>query len=179
MPNYIKALTITQPYATLIAIKAKRFETRSWSTSYRGPLAIHAATTLAGVGGKRAYKELCTQEPFRSVLNEYSAQLDINDLTKLLLPRGVVVAVANLVTCVYIPPLPNHVVDSKTRRQVEQIAQKYGVPPEEPELSFGDYTPGRYVWVLENVRALDDPVFTAGKQSLWDWTIPDSIKLVI
>src|SRR5690348_17556570 len=39
----MKALTLTQPWASLVAIGAKRIETRSWSTSYRGPLAIHAA----------------------------------------------------------------------------------------------------------------------------------------
>lgn len=38
----MKALSLWQPWATLIAIEAKRFETRGWSTSYRGPLAIHA-----------------------------------------------------------------------------------------------------------------------------------------
>ena len=45
----MKALTITQPWATLIAIGAKRFETRGWSTPYRGPLAIHAGKNLAPV----------------------------------------------------------------------------------------------------------------------------------
>jgi hypothetical protein len=39
----MKALTLTQPWATLVAIGAKTIETRSWPTSYRGPLAIHAA----------------------------------------------------------------------------------------------------------------------------------------
>jgi len=33
----MKCLSIIQPYATLIAIGAKRIETRSWSTPYRGP----------------------------------------------------------------------------------------------------------------------------------------------
>lgn len=42
----MKALTITQPWATLIAIGAKKIETRSWLTRYRGPLAIHAAKTF-------------------------------------------------------------------------------------------------------------------------------------
>ena len=37
------AITLWQPWATLIAIGAKTIETRSWGTSYRGPLAIHAA----------------------------------------------------------------------------------------------------------------------------------------
>lgn len=39
----IKALTIRQPWAELILRGRKPFELRSWSASYRGPLAIHAA----------------------------------------------------------------------------------------------------------------------------------------
>lgn len=40
--NAIKALTLHQPWASLIAAGLKQYETRSWSASYRGPLAIHA-----------------------------------------------------------------------------------------------------------------------------------------
>lgn len=39
----MKALSLTQPWASMVAIGYKQFETRSWSTSYRGPLAIHAS----------------------------------------------------------------------------------------------------------------------------------------
>lgn len=39
----IRGLTLTQPWATLIANGHKRVETRGWSTKYRGWLAIHAA----------------------------------------------------------------------------------------------------------------------------------------
>ena len=39
----MKALTLTQPWASLVAVGAKRIETRSWRTDYRGPIAIHAA----------------------------------------------------------------------------------------------------------------------------------------
>jgi len=38
----MKALTISQPYASLIASGEKRFENRTWDCRYRGPLAIHA-----------------------------------------------------------------------------------------------------------------------------------------
>lgn len=38
----IKAITISQPFAKLIANGAKFVENRSWSTEFRGPLAIHA-----------------------------------------------------------------------------------------------------------------------------------------
>lgn len=39
-----KALTIRQPYAWAIARGHKPIENRSWTTAYRGPLAIHAAS---------------------------------------------------------------------------------------------------------------------------------------
>lgn len=43
----MKAISLWQPWATLIAIGAKQFETRSWDTNYRGPLAIHATKRTA------------------------------------------------------------------------------------------------------------------------------------
>ena len=39
----MRAFTLTQPWASLIAIGLKMHETRSWRTSYRGPLLIHAS----------------------------------------------------------------------------------------------------------------------------------------
>ena len=41
----MKALSITEPYATLIRDGIKRIETRSWKTKYRGDLLIHASST--------------------------------------------------------------------------------------------------------------------------------------
>lgn len=38
----MKALTICQPYAELIARGDKIIENRTWPTAYRGPLVIHA-----------------------------------------------------------------------------------------------------------------------------------------
>lgn len=39
----IRLLSLTQPWASLVALGLKRIETRSWGTRYRGPVAIHAA----------------------------------------------------------------------------------------------------------------------------------------
>ncbi len=40
----MKALSLRQPWASLIADGHKTIETRTWRTHYRGPLAIHAST---------------------------------------------------------------------------------------------------------------------------------------
>ena len=39
----MKIISLTQPYATAIALGLKHWETRSWYTKYRGLLGIHAA----------------------------------------------------------------------------------------------------------------------------------------
>lgn len=39
----MKAISLWQPWASLIALGIKRIETRGWPTAYRGPLLIHAA----------------------------------------------------------------------------------------------------------------------------------------
>ncbi len=62
------------------------------------------------------------------------------------LPLGVIVAVAELVD---------------TERIHEHNA------PLEPERSYGDYTPGRWAWHLDDIRALPEPIPCRGAQGLW------------
>lgn len=42
----MKVITLIQPWATLIALGEKQIETRSWSTKYRGEIAIHAGKKI-------------------------------------------------------------------------------------------------------------------------------------
>ena len=53
----MKALTVCQPYAELIALGEKLIENRTWPTSYRGPLLIHAGKSRAWMerGDEAAY----------------------------------------------------------------------------------------------------------------------------
>lgn len=135
----MKALTLTQPWATLVAIEAKRIETRSWQTHYRGPLAIHAAKGLAGMR-QRDFVALCGRAPFAPALAA-AGYRDPADL-----PRGAIVAVAELVA-------------------IERI--EAATMPDEPERSFGDYRPGRYAWHLAGVRRLVSPRPARGALGLW------------
>lgn len=126
----MKALSLTQPYATLVALGAKKIETRSWKTPYRGPLAIHAAK------GFPLWAKMACQEPyFMRFLEGHS------------LPLGWVIATCELVDCVRITA--------------------DNAPPE-PEFSFGDYTPGRWMWHLANVKQIK-PVPVKGALGLWEW----------
>lgn len=140
----MKAITLTQPWATLVALGAKKIETRSWATDYRGPIAIHAAKNLAPIGGAAGLVQFWWREPFRQALETagYTAELDHE------LPRGTVVAVADLVGVV-----------------PSEDAVRAGLTDD--ERAFGDFTAGRYAWVLEHVVALPRPIACRGAQGLW------------
>lgn len=74
----MKALTVCQPYAELIASGVKIIENRTWPTPYRGPLAIHAGKSRAWLSDNDA--------------EDYGIVAD-------LIPFGAVVAIADLVDC--------------------------------------------------------------------------------
>lgn len=52
----MRLLTIHQPWAWLIVTGHKRYENRVWSTSYRGPLLIHAGMSTESL---TRGKQLC------------------------------------------------------------------------------------------------------------------------
>jgi hypothetical protein len=138
--NTIRSITLTQPWASLMEVGAKRNETRSWKTDYRGPLAIHAAKGLAGMS-ERGLWELCRQEPFRTALARggYTAVS--------LLPRGAFVATCELVDCV------------RTEDIVDSLSEE--------ELAFGDYSPGRWTWITTKTKKLWTPIPARGALGLW------------
>jgi activating signal cointegrator 1 len=44
----MKALSLLQPWASLVVSGHKTLETRRWTTAYRGPLVIHASLSKGG-----------------------------------------------------------------------------------------------------------------------------------
>lgn len=51
----VKAITLYQPYASLIIAGQKRFETRTWGVEWSGLLVIHAGKTLEVDSGNRVF----------------------------------------------------------------------------------------------------------------------------
>lgn len=150
----MKALTLTQPWATLVAIRAKRIETRSWETLYRGPLAIHAAKGLRSVGGAMGLDETCIGQPFFNAL--YGAGV----MRSSDLPLGAIVATCELVE-VY------RIHDGVIGFYADDSSMYFDLSIQ--ERAFGDYTPGRFAWLLANVRALPEPIPCKGALGLWDY----------
>ncbi len=134
----MKALTLTQPWASLVAIGAKRIETRSWSTSYRGPLAIHAAK-----GFPRDAQELSRCIRLSVLFGPHYEY-----------PRGAVIATCRLVACV------------RTEELLSRPA--YAADMTEQEEMFGNYDPGRWGWMLADIKGVA-PEPAKGALGLWEW----------
>lgn len=64
----MKVLTIKPPWATLIMQQDKRFEFRSWRTSYRGELLIHAGKGIDKEAVIRLAKYLPKELPTGKIL---------------------------------------------------------------------------------------------------------------
>lgn len=166
----IKALTLWQPWAALVEWRYKLVETRSWQTSYTGPLAIHSAkreprdwpgpnTLTRGMAGQR-YGSPPTPWVLRNLDRpSFAVPLEVP------LYLGCVLATCELVGCfpterVRFAPL----VESHWR-----ILPGPSIEISEMEREVGDYRPGRFVWLLRNVAQLPHPIPARGRQQLWDW----------
>lgn len=127
-----KALSLHQPWASLIAAKAKWYETRSWRTHYRGTIAIHASGTFPAIA-----RQWGRSQVVQDCLG--GRELDV----------GCVVAIADLTDC--------KLIGQGTARSLSP-----------QEVQFGNYTPGRWMWKLENIRELQLTVYCKGRQGLWN-----------
>lgn len=170
----MKALSLTQPWATLIAIGAKRIETRSWPTRHRGVVAIHAAK-----GFPDDARLDCWDEPFKSALKDhvdfgYYSDLSTDADERFFgLPRGAIVATCDLVECFLTGDTLNYQFSSRTLRAAG--GYDYTITP--TEIAFGNYAPGRFGWVLKNILPLPSPIPCRGALGLW--TVPAEIEAAI
>lgn len=162
----MKAITLWQPWASLLACGAKQYETRSWKTNYRGTIALHAA--------KKPYLPLIKElsEETKAVIK------NIFDFRYEILHTGAIIATAELVNIWYIchHPGPNvdiakHILVGAESITTNKHDPDFGVffIPTEQERALGDWTPGRYAWELKNIKIFPEPVPAKGQQGLWNW----------
>lgn len=120
----MRALSLWQPWASLIADGRKKIETRHWPLYYRGPLAIHAAMKVD--------EDAC-----------YEFGYSPSNIV-----RGAIVCIVNVDDCVQFPN------DKAT-----------------PD-AYGDFTDGRYGFMLTRREVFDPPIPAKGHQGIWYWQCP-------
>ena len=143
----IKAISLWQPWASLIMTGAKTFETRAWPTKYRGPLVICAAK--GGLSKTELIHQLCFWSFQGGLAPLVGKPLDLTGkswpgVSIDHLPFGAALGIVDLVDCIR--------TDDLTLGQIGT------------DKPFGDFSLGRYAWKLENVRPFDKPIQVKGKQ---------------
>jgi activating signal cointegrator 1 len=156
----VKALSLWEPWASLIMTGAKTIETRSWYTGYRGPLLICAAKGglsksnlvdclddpviqkgLAPLKGAPSY--IGNQEALRSSTTKSVPLVGPENLH-----FGHAVALVKLQSCLKTNCLP--------------------LKRWELEKDYGDFHPGRYAWVTSDTIPIDFPLPVKGMQGLFE-----------
>lgn len=148
----MRALTLHQPWASLVALGHKQIETRSWPTRHRGPLAIHAAKT-----------QLPTRTFEAQSLGQVMTQQQWDEM-----PFGAVVAVAELHEMFYIDRTVHSAAPELVALNATGFPTDHKPVPAE-QVPYGDYSPGRWAWMFKDVFPVDPPLPARGMQGLWTW----------
>lgn len=139
----MKAITIRQPWASLLVTGEKLYETRSWATSYRGPIAIHAAKwpVRRTIDALSAAGQWDTLEQVERLIPHFTKLGE--------LPIGAIIGKAILTRC-------------------SPIDEAFLAKLTEQERALGDFSLGRYAWEFSEMKASTQLIATRGAQGLWE-----------
>jgi len=139
--NGMRVLTLTQPWASLVVLGCKTLETRSWYTTYRGPLLIHAAK------GYPASARMQVTHP------RFSDALTAEGQDPHTLPLGVILGQVTLTDV----------------REVASPSVRAILEARHDEEGFGNYAPGRFAWLLTTPVRFDTHIPARGALGLWTY----------
>ena len=160
MQSEMYALTLWQPWATLIAEGIKVFETRSWKPPKNligQRIAIHAAK----------------KKPTREEIDNYPPAIR-REMEKLhcftkwweTIPYGAIIATTRITSFFYV----QEVVDASVRVKGLRTDETHECTHDYLDIDmFGDYSPGRYAWQLSGVSKEVEPIPAKGVRGLWIW----------
>lgn len=147
----MKGISLWQPWAQLVVLGEKQYETRSWPTSVRGRVLIHAAKKW----NKDIYEFCQVQRFFCDVIGKCYLPIEPdNELGISSIPLGMIVGSVEIVDCLLVEKVPT-------------LTDK--------ERAFGDYTPGRYAWKLSDPVVFKRPIPCRGHQGFWDEALPEGL----
>ena len=192
----MKVLSLHQPYATLIAVGQKTIETRSW----RAPASMIGQRFAVHAAQKRPADYWCRSNAdpiYPSALfplYDRGRCIDEQETAdgewwryRWAGPLGCVVATARLADCVPMVVTPTYphpcVILGSAFDQSPTMYFPYprGVSAEDDgsriiddDVPFGDFRPGRFAWLLDEVQPLDTPIPFKGGQGLSRSWSPDA-----
>lgn len=169
----MKALTIKQPYASLIVDGIKDIENRTWKTNYRGRILIHA-------GKDNLIKNLKYGDDITCLNNkqlEYITNNKHNDIINKELITGAIIGSVEIIDCVINHP---SIWAEKCNKPKKDDYTYIHCVPNGIESFDGDsydmamkYFKPVYNWVLANPIKFPEPIPMKGKLSLWETNLEE------
>lgn len=189
----MKALTIKQPWASLI-FHGKDIENRTWKTSFRGRILIHAGASFDSK--ERSFNEWferpLTRNQYESL--DHGEQFAVGYGLTHLLPTSAIIGSVEIIDCVVNHPsvwaeksesfayvcqknnCPEFIewqIEGGVCQSCKIVGQSYNVDTIPRNCFFkGEMPKAIYNWVLANPVLFDKPIPAKGKLSLWDFEIP-------
>lgn len=163
----VTVLSLLQPWASLAVMGAKKIETRTFNTPFRGELYIHASLGKKYGDQKLSCRELCYQDPFKRFIDGGQSYDK--------LPFGQIIGKVNLI-------------ETATSEQMNMFFHDWKHPTESfasnslikaynglnidsvIEEKFGDYSPNRFGWLLSHPEPIE-PIPAKGKLGFWNYEI--------
>jgi len=144
----MKAITVKQPWASLICSGIKDIENRTWKTNFRGRVLIHA-----GKGKQYSIHQLLSIDQKRAFEKAVGYEYDFNKM----FPKGAIIGSVEIVGCII-----NH--PSIWAEKTEGVT----------DINTGEFIPKRnpkaiYNWVLANPIKFPEPLPAKGKLSFWEF----------
>ena len=142
----LTAISLHQPWASLIAEKIKTKETRNWAPPKaleQKRIAIHAAKTIAN-------PRTLNRQTRQAIETIYGPDWPSK------IPRGALLATARLDYALQV----KHVQD----RQATPMHPHQQPVQTDP---YGDFSANRWIWILSDIQKLPTPIPETGHQRLW------------
>lgn len=147
----MKAITLYDPWGSLMSIGAKVNETRGCRTSHRGDICIHVAKTDHG----------CSDEVAQAAIKAFQSRG--------VMPQPVFGCIVAVVDLWDVQPSEKFYCEPPT-------TDPFCITKE--EFTFGNYHAGRFIYRTRNLRRLVKPVPCRGFQSI-GWTVPPEVEAQI
>ena len=161
----MKALSIKQPWASLIAHGIKDIENRTWATKYRGKVLIHASCTwFKYPNSDSTLGDLFTDFQWEKIRENYDKNLySILEPKAIIdrLPTSAIIGEVDIIDCVINhPSIWAEKSDNYGRFQKNGIPAYVGKKENKPI----------YNWVLANPILYEKPILNVkGKLSFWEF----------
>ncbi len=160
--HHMRALTLHQPWATLVAERYKGAETRDRpapKTLIGSRIAIHAA------------RRRPRHQEWNGQVEEIASQLE--------LPLGAIVATARLERCVRVLSAGFTGLEVRADTRKVWVVDRFGREDRDAYLidsdPYGEYSEGRWIWMLSGVRRVNPPIEARGRRGMWK--LPHDIAL--